>query len=436
MDRRAEIADEPARSEELLLTRFEHLLVSVSSTLIAASAAEVPGRVEASLREIVHFFGVDRSTLAERSPAGEDFIARVTYGRPGVPLPVPVNTKSSRWPWLHQELTEGRIVRFGRMRELPPEAVRERETGERMGLRANLTVPVLMHGTWRYALGITSFTHDVDWPDVLVPRVKILAEMFAHAYEHARAERELKQQCLAAQQAIRVRDDFLSVASHELRTPCTSLKLAVQALSRDRAGRQELAPPVARRFFDTIEQQVSNLNVLVDRLLDVSLIAGGQLQLERSRVDLGDVARAAVARLQELLRASGSALIVDAPEPVVGSWDRVRIEEAATNLVANAIKFGAGAPIEVMVGAEGDAATLIVRDHGIGIPLVEQARIFERFERAVSSANFGGFGLGLYITNAIVNAHGGSIALTSHPGEGSTFVVRLPLASESRARHT
>jgi signal transduction histidine kinase len=165
----------------------------------------------------------------------------------------------------------------------------------------------------------------------------------------------------------------------------------------------------------------------VDRLLDASLVAGGPVSLVRSEVDLADVARGAVEKLQEPLRASGSALTVDAPpEPVVGSWDRVRLEQVATNLVGNAIKFGSGAPIEVIVRAEEDAAaTLAVRDHGIGIPPAEQARIFERFERAVSSQHYGGFGLGLWVSKAIVEAHGGSLEVRSRPGEGSTFVVRL-----------
>jgi signal transduction histidine kinase len=104
------------------------------------------------------------------------------------------------------------------------------------------------------------------------------------------------------------------------------------------------------------------------------------------------------------------------------------LEQVATNLVANAIKFGMGRPIQVIVRGEANLATLVVRDHGIGIPLADQARIFGRFERAVSSRHFGGFGMGLYISKAIIAAHGGSIDVTSRPAEGATFAVRLPLA--------
>jgi signal transduction histidine kinase len=279
-------------------------------------------------------------------------------------------------------------------------------------MKSHLGVPVLMGGTWRYILSITSYTSEVDWPDDLIPRLKLLAEMFAHAYEHARAER--------------LRDEFISIASHELRTPCTSMQLAVQALSSKHVDKLEAGSDTVRRFLGTIARQVANLNRLVDRLLDVSLIAEGHLQLQRSDVDLAVVAHTAVEQLREPLRASGSVLTVDAPSPVVGTWDGVRLEQVATNLIANAIKFGRGAPIEVVVRAEGSVATLVVRDRGIGIPFAEQPRIFDRFERAVSSRHFGGFGLGLYVSKEIVDAHGGSIEVTSRPGEGSTFVVRLP----------
>jgi signal transduction histidine kinase len=410
-------AERAARVEVEHLLRFERLLSDVSSALISAPSVEIPARIEESLRAVAEFFGVDRAALGSTlGDPGEPY-ARITYGRPGIGVVYPPGSRlADVTPWYAHELSQGRIVRIGRVSELPPEAWRAREMAEQYGLKANLTIPVLMHGLmhgeWRYVLSLSSYTGDVDWPDDLIPRVKILAEMLAHAYEHARAER--------------LRDDFIAIASHELRTPFTSLQLAVQALSRKFASE-----PEARRFLGTIERQAANVNLLVDRLLDAAHVAGGPLSLVRSVVDLTDVARAAVAQLQEPLRSSGSALTVDAPTPIVGSWDGVRLGQVATNLVANAIKFGAGAPIEVIVRAEGNAATLVVRDHGIGIPLAKQARIFDRFERAVSSRHFGRFGLGLYISKAIVDAHGGSIEVTSRPGEGSTFVVRLPLASES-----
>jgi signal transduction histidine kinase len=421
--------DQPPRSidstQVAFQLRFERLVSDVSSALIAAPSAEMPARIEESLRTIVEFFGVDRAGFAERSPDGRDLVGCATYGRPEVPLPLPPGQSFvEAVPWYTGELTHGRVVRFRRPSEMPPEARREREFCQRLGMRSLLAIPVLMGGMWRYVLTAGSFTSEVDWPEDLIPRLRILAEMFAHAHERARAERERERLYQAAQEAIRVRDEFITIASHELRTPCTSLQLAVQALSRKHADKAQ-----DRRFLGTIERQVANLNVLVERLLDASFLAGGPLSLARSEVDLADIVREAVAQLQEPLRASRSALTIDAPEPVVGRWDRVRLVQVATNLVANAIKFGMGAPIELIVRAQANTATLLVRDHGIGIPLAEQARILERFERAVSSQHYGGLGLGLYISKVIVDAHGGSIEVTSRPGEGSTFAVRLPLAA-------
>jgi len=114
-------------------------------------------------------------------------------------------------------------------------------------------------------------------------------------------------------------------------------------------------------------------------------------------------------------------------EPARGFWDRLRISQVVTNLLANAVKYGGGKPVEVEFGPEGDAAFLVVRDHGIGIDPADQPQIFERFERAVSSRNYGGLGLGLYIVKRIVEAHGGTITVQSKPGEGATFRVQLPL---------
>jgi len=408
------------------LLRFERLLSDVSSMLIAAAPADVPGRIEEALRAVTEFFGVDRAGLSERAPDGRQVFIRVSYERTGVPLIPRDIPMADALPWLAGELTDGRVVRIGRLSELPPGAHRDREFVQRFGVRAHLSVPVLMQGRWRYALAITSFTSEVDWPGDLIPRLRILAETFAHAYEHARVERERERLLDAeraarseAELAVRVRDDFLSLAAHELRTPVTALQLAIQALSRS-----DQVP--LRRYLGTIERQVARLNLLVDQILYVARIGGGELPLARSEIDLSEVARKAVAQLEDPLRASGSQLAIEAPEPVIGNWDGARLEQVVTNLVANAIRFGAGSPIEVIVRPHGDAAQLAVRDHGIGISPADQQRIFGRFERAVSSTHYGGLGLGLYIVQRIVERLGGSVTCESALNEGSTFTVTLP----------
>jgi PAS domain S-box-containing protein len=231
-----------------------------------------------------------------------------------------------------------------------------------------------------------------------------------------------------AQEEVRERDEFLSIASHELRPPVTALQLQLQLLLRA-AGRQGgTAPELLAHKVEGLERQCRRIAVLVNELLDVSRLRLGRLDLRHEELDLAEVARDTVAHLLEEGIRLGSAIVVAAPEPVPGRWDRVRLEQVITNLLSNALKFGQGKPVTVSVSADGDWARVTVRDEGIGIERADQARVFERFERAVSPHHFGGLGLGLYISREIVQAHGGVIRLQSEPGAGTTFTVELPRA--------
>jgi PAS domain S-box-containing protein len=227
----------------------------------------------------------------------------------------------------------------------------------------------------------------------------------------------------ALQQALRTRDDFLSIAAHEIRGPLTSIHLAVEGLLQGEASaaqRDQLLALVAR--------EDRRLAHFVENLVDLSRIRNGHLPLELEDVDLADVVASTVARLAIDLSRSGSALTVRDSAPVRGRWDRFRIEQVVTNLITNAIKFGLGNPIEVEVHAAGGIATLAVVDHGIGVAPTLRERIFEPFERGVSSRNYGGLGLGLYIVRSIVTRLGGTVRVEPVPGGGSRFVVELPQA--------
>lgn len=221
-----------------------------------------------------------------------------------------------------------------------------------------------------------------------------------------------------------MRDEFLSIAAHELNTPLTSLKLMVQALTRAPA-----APPPEKvaRGLNLADRQIVRLTRLVDDLLDVSQLQAGRLALHLEEVDLAGVARDVVEQLGGTAGASGSTIALEASGPVVGIWDRMRLEQVVANLLSNAVKFGASKPIEVRVQRAADHAVLVVTDRGIGIAPDRVGHIFERFERAVSSHDYGGLGLGLYIAHVIVSAFGGTIAVESTLGKGSTFVVDLPI---------
>ncbi len=225
--------------------------------------------------------------------------------------------------------------------------------------------------------------------------------------------------------AVEARDEFLSIASHELSTPLTALSLQVQSQQRalQRGGSDA---EVMRSHSETTSRMVGRLARLIRELLDISRVSTGKLRLEREEVDLAAVTREAVARLEQQIAQAGCAVTVLAKEPVQGRWDRARLDQVADNLIANAIKFSGGNPVEIVVGSKGDTARLEVHDHGIGIAPADQNRVFDRFERAVSRRRFAGFGLGLWIARQVVEAHGGTISLSSQPGLGSTFTVELP----------
>jgi signal transduction histidine kinase len=226
-----------------------------------------------------------------------------------------------------------------------------------------------------------------------------------------------------------VRDEFLSVASHELKTPLTPLSLKLQVLARE--VEQQPDTPFTRRvqgYIDTGRKQISKLTELIGDLLDVSRIGAGRLQLARTEVDLGALAREVASRFEPAAALAGTALSVRVEHTCVGSWDPARIEQVLTNLLDNALKYGFGRPVSLHVRAEGERAVVTVRDHGIGIEPAHLARIFERFERAVSERHYGGLGLGLYITRELVQAHGGTIRVESEPNVRTLFTVELPLA--------
>ena len=229
--------------------------------------------------------------------------------------------------------------------------------------------------------------------------------------------------------AIAVRDQFLSIASHEMKTPLTPLCLQLEIMQKMlRAGATpESVYQKLPVFVDRLFRLTDRLSHLVDELLDVSRINNGKLLLEKEEFYFSSLVQDVCDRFGNELARSRSILHLNLEPAIVGTWDRLRLEQVTTNLLTNAIKYGEGKPIEVSTALEGGSAVLRIRDHGIGIAREDQGRIFQLYERAVSPSHFGGLGLGLYIVRQIVEAHGGEVGLESAPGEGSTFWVRIPL---------
>jgi PAS domain S-box-containing protein len=231
-----------------------------------------------------------------------------------------------------------------------------------------------------------------------------------------------------AHEALLARDEFLSIASHEIRGPITSLHLAVQML---RGG--QIPAEAHASTLELIERESRRLARLVDELLDVGRIRAGTLRFEFEDVDLGEVVRNVTSRLGLELARAGSALTLAIEGQVRGEWDRLRLDQIVTNLLSNAIKFGLGKPIDVSVSTRNDFALLVVSDQGMGMAVDLQARVFRPFERGVPVRNYGGLGLGLYIVKTLVDGFGGHISVESTLGAGSTFMVELPRARTADA---
>ena len=292
---------------------------------------------------------------------------------------------------------------------------------QRLGGRTALALPISVRGQTLGALLLVSDKPGFQYgPNELALAVE-LTRRASVAMDNARLYRQ-------SQQAVRLREDFLSVASHELHTPLTPLRLHLQTLHRALASSEGRESPA--RLLPKVDKalgQVKRLSVLVDDLLDVSRLTTGRLRLQWEAVDLVELTRDLVERFSEQARAAGCELRVTTEVTTVGQWDRMRLEQVLTNLVSNALKYGVGQPVDIQVTSSEGQARWSIRDRGIGIAPEDLERIFGRFERAVSTRQYGGLGLGLYISRAIVHAHGGDIHVESQPGTGSLFTVELPL---------
>jgi PAS domain S-box-containing protein len=255
----------------------------------------------------------------------------------------------------------------------------------------------------------------------IVGAAKIARDISARKSAEAERERLL----LEAQQGMRLRDVFLSVAGHELRTPLNALKLQLYALQRSLAGSTHAEK------LEKAQHEVDRLADLTNRLLDVARIAAGGFTPELAPTDIVELVSSVVARMQADAAMVGSRVEVSAPPLLVGHWDRASLDQVVTNLLSNAVKFGRGRPIRLTIERQGASGVrLTVSDQGVGVEPADRERIFEQFERGVSDRSFGGLGLGLWIARQIVSAHGGCIGVADVAGPGAEFFVELPTGKE------
>jgi signal transduction histidine kinase len=232
-----------------------------------------------------------------------------------------------------------------------------------------------------------------------------------------------------AERALQMRDEFLSVVSHDIRGLLQALRLTLD-VQLVRAENGTLDPDVMVRAIRRSIGDVQQMTMLVEDLLDRAQLEAGKLILHPVQADLVDVVAKAVERSASAAPTAGSPIELDAPAPVIATFDRVRIDQVVSNLISNAMKYGGEKPVRVRVRKEGNAARISVTDCGPGIPADRQEQVFEPFERGEGTpARIGSYGLGLFIARRLVQLHGGEILVESNPDTGTTFTVVLPLAA-------
>jgi signal transduction histidine kinase len=275
-------------------------------------------------------------------------------------------------------------------------------------------------------VGIIALHLRKDTGNELNERLKKIARELAYRLGHALENSILYHQSL---EAIRARDEFLSIASHELKTPLQSLTLQNEMRRRmvQRGDREALSLESLTKKLDLDRRQLARINRLIDDMLDISRLRNSKLSIHKENFDVIALIEDITDRLTHELKNFGCDLVKDIKGPLMVTADSYRIEQVIVNLLINAMKYGAGAPISIRAKKLSSHTTIEIEDKGPGIRAEDKERIFNRFERAVSSHDVSGMGLGLYISRQIMELHQGKVYARSEYGKGSTFIVEIPL---------
>jgi signal transduction histidine kinase len=298
----------------------------------------------------------------------------------------------------------------------------ERELVGLLNQRSFIFAPMKSRGEVIGVMTISSSEENFSYSQDDAVFIEELANRAAIAVDKARLYME-------AQEALRIRDEFLSIASHELKTPLTSILLNLQLILRKikNSPPGELDTKKITEMIELSEKQSTRLARLINDLLNVSIVSTGRLQIEREKVNLNNLVADIINRFSLELEKANAKISIKAEKNIIGNWDNIRIEQVISNLISNAIKYGAGDPITVQLEKEGKTAIIRVKDRGIGIKEEDLPEVFKRFKRGTLSKKYHGFGVGMYLSRQIVDAHGGEINVKSKLGKGSTFSVILPL---------
>lgn len=281
-----------------------------------------------------------------------------------------------------------------------------------------------------YEAGAVDFLQKPLAPQIVLSKVRIFLELYSQREVLQKKLKKIEETEAILQKALKSRDEFLSIASHELKTPLTTLKMQIQITNRLREKKGDevaFSSDNMTKFLNQADKSVERIVHLVNDMLDISRVSTGKLSLNLEKVSLEKLVEEVTDRLSSFMDFANCPVKLELDRGITGLWDRFRIEQVLTNLLTNAAKYAPDRPVLVTARKDKGMAILKVRDHGEGISEENQKKIFERFVRAVSSNSVSGLGLGLYISKEIVELHHGTIEVESKSGEGTTFTVTLPL---------
>lgn len=302
----------------------------------------------------------------------------------------------------------------------------DREACRKVGVRSMIVVPLFNRENPVGVLKIlSSKVNAFSREDMQI--LEMITEVLSAALSYAA---EFKEKTNALQKAIQIRDEFISIASHELKTPITSLKLRAEIFAKRTAVNQVQIPMAVGvdKLIETTTRQLNRITRLIDNMLDVSKITTGSLNYTYQIVEISKLIENVALSIIKKFNFPSSNLTLNVTQPLLVKADPQRLEQVFDNIITNAFNYGNGNPIQITLLREAHNARVLIKDQGIGIASENLERIFNRFERAVSVKNMSGFGLELYLSRQIIESHQGRIWAESELGKGSTFYIELPLA--------